>query len=104
MTHAEPFSIHVVGAQVWDPKRDNIDIEVRFLDGRRFGATFFTLKNLASLFEKNRSTGECAGGTYLWAANMIIVEELSMETITRTVNDLLRVGELQKSFSLLRDS
>ena len=28
MTHDDEFSVHVVGAQLWDPKRDNIDIVV----------------------------------------------------------------------------
>jgi hypothetical protein len=72
MTHDDGFSVHVVGAQLWDPKRDNIDIEVRFADGRRYAATFFTIENLCQLFRKNQTTGECAGGIYLWAANRFL--------------------------------
>jgi hypothetical protein len=103
MIHDDEFSVHVVGAQLWDPKRDNIDIEVRFADGRRYGATFFTIENLSRLFQKNRATGECAGGIYLWAANMIIVQDLSMETVARTIHDLLEREEFERSFCALRE-
>jgi hypothetical protein len=101
MIQEQPFSVHVLGAQLWDPVADNLDIEVRFVDGRRYGATFFTTKNIDILFKKNRATGECAGGLYLWSANMIIVEELSMDVIERTVDDLMKQEEFEKSFSLL---
>lgn len=73
----DKFSLEVSGYGGWDPVSDNLDAEVTLADGRRFTATFFTLENLRRLFDKNRATGECCRGTYLWAANMIIVEQLS---------------------------
>jgi hypothetical protein len=97
----EDFHVRVVGAQVWDPSIDNLDVEVTLIDGRRFGATFFTLQNVRQLFEKNRATGECLGGLYLWAANMILVETLTMDVIRKTVVDLLGSGELFSAFSRL---
>jgi hypothetical protein len=99
----EDFYVRVVGAQVWDPSTDNLDVEVTLTDGRRFGATFFTLQNVKRLFEKNRATGECLGGLYLWAANMILVETLTMNVIRKTVEDLLDNGELFSAFSRLDD-
>jgi len=89
------------GRQAWDSSRDNVDVEVTFDDGRRFGATFFTLQNIEKLFHKNRTTGECAGGLYLWAANMILVRALSMEVIETTVRDLLQNEEFDAAFARL---
>lgn len=89
------FSFRVLGCSTWDERDDNVDLEITLDDGRRFGATLFTLSNLQSLFKKNRATGECADGTYLWAANMILVEKLDQATITRTIADLIASGELE---------
>jgi hypothetical protein len=100
MAHQD-FHVRVVGAQVWDPLTDNVDVEVTLTDGRRFGATFFTLQNVQRLFEKNRATGECLGGLYLWAANMILVETLIMDVIRKTIEDLLGNGEFFFVFSRL---
>jgi hypothetical protein len=90
-----PFTFQILGCQSWDVHDDNLDVEIEVGGTLRFAATFFTLQNIASLFEKNRATGECASGTYLWAANMIIVRELTTETIRHTIEDLLRTGELE---------
>ena len=95
------FAAKVVGPQVWDPILDNVDVEVVLADGRRLGATFFTMRNIERLFEKNRATGECRAGLYLWAANMIVVRELSMEVINKTVEDLIEMGELENAFTKL---
>jgi hypothetical protein len=95
--------VRIVGTQVWDPSTDNIDVEVILADGSRFGATFFTLENVRRLFHKNRVTGECAGGTYLWAADMILVEKLTMAAIQKTVEDLLNSGEFSSAFSKLEE-
>jgi hypothetical protein len=95
------YKVTVVGAQVWDSSHDNVDVEVCLADGKTYGATFFTLTNLEELFEKNRKTGECASGLYLWASNMILVRELSMESIERTVKDLMANDEFESAFAYL---
>jgi hypothetical protein len=104
MTSDKDFVARVVGPQVWDPVLDNVDVEVTMPDGRRFGATFFTLANVGRLFEKNRATGECRAGLYFWAVNMILVQELSMEVINRTIEDLLANGEFASAFAPLTSS
>ena len=81
-----------------DLRDDNVDVLVYFADGSKYAATFFTLENLRQLFLRNRSTGECASGKYLWAANMIIVESLDEETIQTTVADLMATGEFVRAF------
>jgi hypothetical protein len=88
------FTYRVLGCAPWNELDDNLDIQVTLSDGRRYAATFFTLRNLESLFEKNRMTGECAAGLYFWASDMILVEKLNHETISATIVDLISTGEL----------
>lgn len=97
------YELTIVGLQEWDVLDDNIDVEVRFPDGRRYTATFFTLKNLESLFRKNRETGECLSGTYFWAVEMIIVENLECQTLTATVEGLLHDQEFESAFTRVPD-
>ena len=84
-----------------NPGDDNVDVQVDFDDGSRYCATFFTLNNLHRIFEKNERTGECGGGLYLWATDMIIVKELSLSIIAETVADLLSQREFEGAFSRL---
>jgi hypothetical protein len=96
------YSIHVHrGLDGVDSIDDNVDVEVEFADGSRYAATFFTLKNLESLFKKNERTGECKGGLYLWASDMVIVLTLSEATIDETVAELVATGEFEGAFSRL---
>ena len=78
---------------------DNVDVEVRLDNGKFYTATFFTLENVRSLLTRYKSTGECANGLYLWTVDMIIVENLSKETIRKTVDDLIESGEISSAFS-----
>lgn len=91
----------VSGSGEIDPSNDNVDVEVWFPDGRRYSATFFTLENLRSLMNRYQNTGECKGGLYLWAKDMMIVSELTREAIEATVEDLLHTGEFSSAFSEL---
>lgn len=75
----------------------NVDVEVRDESGR-WTATFFTLANLATLLERYASSGECADGTYLWALDMIVLAEISADTIRRTVEDLRQSDEFERAF------
>lgn len=93
------FELVVLATDSWSPIDDNVDVEVTFSDGSRYTATFFTIENIRSLFAKNKKTGECAGGTYLWAAEMILVEKLDIETMKATVQGLIRDGELDGAFT-----
>jgi hypothetical protein len=94
MAIATRFTYSVLGCQTWDASDDNIDVEITLSDERKYSATFFTISNIRTLMNKNRLTGECAGGIYFWAANMIVVEDLESETIRRTVAGLIKDGEI----------
>lgn len=97
------FELLVLSVSEWDPIDDNVDVEVKFSDGSRFTATFFTVENIRSLFAKNKSTGECSKGKYLWATEMILVERLDRETMEDTITGLIRDGEFEDAFTKVAD-
>lgn len=78
---------------------DNIDVEVLLDNGERYTAAFFTLKNIASILERYKNSGECLSGLYFWASNLIIIDNLHKETIREAIDDLVKNGEFFSSFS-----
>jgi len=90
------FTLQVVH-RLWDPIDDNIDAIVTLDDGRRYGATFFTIANIQRLLERYRSTGECAKGLYFWGPDLIILRELTVDAMERTIADLIANNELDRA-------
>lgn len=86
-----------------DVHDDNIDVEVEFADGRRYGATFFTPQNISRLMQQRKSTVDEAGnnGLYFWCVDMVIVSQLTLEVIAETVEHLVQKGELEHAFQKL---
>jgi len=93
-----PFQLDVIGSEAWDRFNDNVDVIVHFPDSTSYTATFFTLENIKCLIESYKESGECASGLYFWCIEMIIVEELSLEVMERTVESLLQENEFTKVF------
>ena len=85
----------------WTPDDDNTDVIVTLSDGSKWVASFFSYKNICSLSENNRETGECLSGKYFWASDMILADEVSRERIEEIIAHLMRQGplELQSIFS-----
>jgi len=81
------------------PDNDNVDVQVTFPNGESFSAVFFTLPNINTLMKRYKKTGECAGGLYFWASDMIIVERLTEKKICETIDHLLAEGEFGSVFS-----
>lgn len=81
------------------PDNDNVDVQVTFPNGESFSAVFFTPRNIDTLMKRYKKTGECAGGLYFWASDMIIVERLTEKTICETVDNLLAEEEFGYVFS-----
>lgn len=71
----------LAGSQPLDPVDDNVDVEVEFENGARYGAIFFTLRNTQTLLSRWRESGECGSGLYFWRDRPIVVERLDRETI-----------------------
>lgn len=83
----------------WNHADGNSDVIVTFEDGERWVATFFTYQNILSLREKNRQTGECLGGKYFCATDMILVDEVSRERIEEVVAEMLAQKEFNTYFA-----
>ena len=92
----------IEGVEELDPLDDNVDVEVHFDDGRVYSATLFTLNNLHSLFNNDESTGDCGGGSYLWAVQMVIVRSLTPDAIAEAVAALIADGKLEQAFVFVR--
>jgi hypothetical protein len=70
---------------------DNVDVEVILESGERYFPTFFTVANVARLI-RSSAMPEVPG--YLWAAQMIVVEQLSEEVIASCVEKLVQTGDI----------
>ena len=86
------------GAALLNPGNDNVDVQVIFSNGESFSAVFFTLENIDTLMKHYKETGECAKGLYFWASDMIIVQELTEQTICETIRNLLVKAEFESVF------
>mgnify|MGYP006948354984 FL=1 len=81
---------------------DNVDVRIELEDGRAYSVTFFTVKNLVTLMARWGKTGECANGLYVWAKNMIVVQEISQVVIRKVVQDLVESREIESIGALIR--
>lgn len=78
--------------RIEDPKDFNVDVYVTFESDTWYCITFFTVKNITTIMKNHKKSGESASGTYLWASDMLVVEEINRETIEITVADLVEEG------------
>ena len=69
---------------------DNIDAIVHFDNGKSFGITFFTKKNISTLCEAWNEAEECLKGAYFWAVDCVIVEKLEYLLLVQVVADMLK--------------
>lgn len=92
------------GSGPTDPADDNVDVEVTFEDGRRYGATCFTLRNIARLMENYVATGECAGGLYFWCVDLVVIRDVSQPSIEKCVAHLVAEGDLDRVFARLDEA
>jgi hypothetical protein len=88
---------------MWTPADANSDVIVTFESGERWVATFFSYQNILSLREKNRETGECLGGKYFCATDMILADEVSRERIEEVVAEMLNQKEFETFFARCED-
>ena len=91
------------GQGPYRPINENVDVEIQLSDGRRYGATFFTLANIEALMRMHEETGENLGGLYLWSCGMVVIRELEEGLIRRCIDDLLRKGDLGQAFEELAE-
>jgi hypothetical protein len=87
----------------WQPDDAVTDAVVTLDDGTRWIATFCTFAHLETLRRACAATGENLGGKYLWASDLILIDDTSRESLTAAVADIVAAGDLPSAFSELDD-
>jgi hypothetical protein len=89
----------------FDAAMDLITVQVRLQSGSLWSANFTTPPRIGWEMEKGKKTGDWASGTYFFHPDLIFVEELTEELISRAVEDLWKQGRFEKAFrSVANDS
>lgn len=73
------------GYQIKSIYNDNLDMHIILSDNRVFFATIFTIENIKKLM---------IGESYFWADSMLILSDLSEETIKQSVADIIQNGNI----------
>jgi hypothetical protein len=87
----------------WDTDNDNTDVVVEFDNGTRWGASFFTYKNISKLIDENRKTGECLNGKYFWSSDMLLIDVVSRERIEEVIKHLIYENKFEFIFKKYND-
>ncbi len=85
----------------WTPDNANTDVIVTWADGSRWVASFFSYKNIQTLTQKNKRTGECLSGAYFWSSNMFLIDEVSRQRIEEVIAQLLKENDFEAIFTQL---
>jgi hypothetical protein len=90
-------------ADEWTPADAVTDVVLTLSDGTRWVATFCAFAHLDTLRAACRATGENLSGKYLWASDLILVDDTSRESVRTVVADLVAAGDVPSAFSELTD-
>ncbi len=83
---------------------ENADVHFELLDGSKWCASFFTYRNLYSLSEKNRNSGENLSGQYFRADKPIFISAMNKGLIISVLNDIIaNESDLSSVFTKLDD-
>ena len=77
---------------------ETIDVYVRTDSGSGYSGVLATVRNLESLFRKFSKSGECANGTYVYIMNLVILEVITRETVSKVIADLVATGDIVHIF------
>lgn len=83
-----------VEANNWDIKNDATNIHVDLEDGRHYGLNVWTYKFLETIIVLDKETGQNLNGLYQNPPDLF-VQELTRECIQQTIEELLKMGDLE---------
>jgi hypothetical protein len=81
----------------------NEDIIVTYKENT-YSGTLFTISNISKLMENYLLSGECAGGSYFYCPDMIIVKDLKRPTIIEAISNIIKEGEIDMALKVLTKS
>lgn len=102
MNHNQPYTVQFRDV-IDNPLDDNIEVRVEFASGEVYDASYFTLTNLHTIMNRHTTTGENTRGTYFWWPHMVIVRELTRESIETSIKDLLEEEEFESIFERITE-
>jgi hypothetical protein len=108
MTTDLPYSVWIEAehwpAGEWTPDDDATDVVVTLPDGTRWVASFVAYRHVATLTARNRESGECLGGRYLWASDLVLIDSTDRASVEAVVADLLQDGGFDTAFTPFDDA
>ncbi|MCW2916693.1 MAG: hypothetical protein JWN52_4761 [Actinomycetia bacterium] len=81
---------------------EEADVTITLPDGSRHYATFMTLGAIKHVMERHREVGECHGGGYFWASDLIILSEPGFPAVIDAVAALIASGDLATACGALQ--
>lgn len=79
----------------WDKENDFCNIHVDMEDGRHYGLNIWTYAFLETAIEEDKKTGQNLNALYQKPPDLF-VKELTRECIEKSIEDLLKIGDLEK--------
>jgi len=82
----------------WDVDNEFANIKVSLPDGRQYGINVWTYKFLETAVKTDQEKNENLNGTYQIPPDLF-VKELTRDCIEKTIQDLLKTGDLEKALN-----
>ncbi|NKZ05345.1 hypothetical protein [Actinomadura latina] len=89
------FDLTVVRWEGHDPATlEEADGHIYLPDGTHYAPTFMTVRTIAAIMDRWRTTGECLNGEYFWCSDLIIIRTPGLPAIVEVVRNLVATGDL----------
>lgn len=88
-----------VDQTTWDKENEFCNIHIDLEDGRHYGLNVWTYKFLETAINEDKKTGQNLSGLYQKPPDLF-VKELTRECLEQTIQDLLKVDDLEKVLNL----
>lgn len=79
----------------WNIENEFCNIQINLKDGRSYGLNVWTYKYLETAVNEDKKTGQNLNGIYQKPPDLF-VQILTRECIQQTIDDLLKIGDLEE--------
>lgn len=92
------FMIDIPDRENFNPLNEAVEVILTTRTREKYSANFITKEFIRYIFEKDKRTGENAGGTYFCMPNMIVIRELNEKNVKTTIDNLIKNLEIETYF------
>ncbi|MFD4559578.1 hypothetical protein ACFWP5_35550 [Streptomyces sp. NPDC058469] len=85
-------ALFALGADDRPESVENIDAELRLLDGTRWSASFMTLGAIDTVMSRWRETGEYGGGVFFQCSDLVIVPKPGVAAMVEAFRAIVTEG------------